>query len=92
MAFKMNSPFKIVEDEEEIVNPITGAPASSNWLDLTLARNVSTDERLMKDLITKGYDWATLGSDPNNPNRIFKRVEDISGITGSIRPIRTEDI
>ena len=71
MAFKMKkspysmkSPLKTdVPHKEGTMNP--------NFVDTDWSRNVYTDERVQHELEKRGYDWDTLGSDPDHPNRVF---------------------
>ena len=74
-GFKMKSgsPFQRNFDISPMKTEAPHKPGTMNpnFKDLDMARGVFTDSRLRKSLTEQGYDWDTLGSDPEYPNRIF---------------------
>ena len=61
---------------------------TGDFVDIEWLKRIYNMRKITEMLESKGYDMATLGSDPANPNRVFRRETDIESIEGSIRPTR----
>ena len=59
-----------------------------DWVDIEWLKRIYNMRKITDMLTAQGYDIATLGSDPDNPNRVFKRKTDIPSISGTVRPTR----
>ena len=85
MAFKMNSPFKI-EEEEEVEIP----KQTDEWVDTEWLSRIYNSEKNKYELEKMGYDWDTLGTNKKFPYRVYKKKQDVKFIQGKIRPTRAE--